>query len=73
MVTKEAITASCPYCGAEHEFVRPGKTQPACICHLICDTCGGRVAHHSLGEDVRFPHMSGEWCNRCGPQGEICH
>lgn len=26
-------SASCPECGVEHEIVRPGKTQPRCLCH----------------------------------------
>ncbi len=59
--------AFCPDCGAPHDLVRPGKTQPSCICHLICDNCGGRIAHHMVGEDSRYPRMGGEWCPKCGP------
>jgi len=59
--------AECPECGAPHEVVRPGKTQPTCICHLICDACGGRIVYHSHGENPKYPNMGGEWCEKCGP------
>lgn len=65
-VDEEAV-AFCPECGTPHETIRPGKTQPVCICHLICDICGGRKAYHFVGEDPNYPNMSGEWCSECGP------
>lgn len=65
------MRVSCPECGTPHELVRPGKTQPVCICHLICDTCGGRKVFHGIGEDPRHPNMTGEWCVECGPFGDL--
>ena len=61
----------CPTCGTPWELVRPGKSQPTCICHLICDICGGRVTNHHWGEDPDHPNMAGEWCNHCGPFGAL--
>jgi hypothetical protein len=61
----EEVKAYCPKCGTPHVAVRPGKTQPNCECDTICDICGGKVNYHT--EDPRWPRMSGEWCDKCGP------
>jgi hypothetical protein len=60
----------CPECGSPYEVVQ-SKSQPTCICHSICDVCGGRIVHYLLGEDPSYPDMSGEWCNKCGPFGRL--
>jgi DNA-directed RNA polymerase subunit RPC12/RpoP len=66
----EEIEAWCPDCGAPH-LVRPGKTQPTCICADICDRCGGRIVYHVLGEDPLYENMGGYWCSECGPFGGL--
>lgn len=67
----DGVAAWCGVCGTPHEIVRPGKTQPTCMCHMICDDCGGRIAHFALGEDAKYPTMCGDWCAKCGPFGAI--
>lgn len=64
---KNPVITCCPVCETPYEIVKTGKTYPNCICHLICDLCGGRIAHHTLGEDKRFPKLCGDWCEKCGP------
>lgn len=66
----EIMRVSCGVCGEPHEMVRPGKTQPTCICDSICDICGGRKSFFSVGEDKLYPNMTGEWCSSCGPFGD---
>lgn len=55
--------AWCPDCGAEHQPVRPGKTQPTCDCHETCYKHGrNKIVYHAEGE---FPRMSGYFCADC--------
>lgn len=61
------IRTKCPDCETPHKVMKSGKTEPVCICHLICDICGGRKVFHELNEDCQYPYMSGEWCVECGP------
>lgn len=40
---------TCSDCGERHEWLRPGKTQPTCDCHLKCRVHG--VEYEYRGED----------------------
>lgn len=65
------MVTRCSTCDTPYEEICPGRTQPLCICHLICDDCGGRIVHHSFGEDIKFPNVAGNWCSKCGPLGGL--
>lgn len=53
----------CPDCGALHQQVRPGKTQPTCDCEETCPAHGrNKIVYHAEGE---FPRMSGYFCADC--------
>ena len=60
------IICYCPDCGAKHQTVRPGKTQPTCNCADICEKCGNIVEYH-VEADPRWPNFRGYFCNTCGP------
>lgn len=58
--------AWCAECGAPHQFVRPGKTQPTCNCDITCPYCKGEFKYY--GEpDPKWPNVSGWFCPKCGP------
>jgi hypothetical protein len=53
---------ACGWCGRQHEWVRPGKTQPTCDCD---DFCGQH-------RDTRFEYrtegsLQGYICPKCWP------
>lgn len=59
----ETERAWCPSCGVEHEYVRPGKTQPVCDCDETCPIHGrNMIVYHSAGE---VPRLSGYFCKPC--------
>ncbi len=58
---------SCPECWEKYQWVRPGKSQPNCECHLKCLKCGGKHEYFGSGEHPDHPRVSGYYCRKCGP------
>lgn len=60
----------CAECGAPHERVRPGKTQPTCDCADLCVfDCGTKRQHFSVGEISR--NLGGFLCPKCDADEEF--
>jgi len=60
-------TGRCAKCGKPHEWVRPGKTQPTCLCDITCSRCGGLWEFH-VEPNPKWPRVSGWFCPVCGPE-----
>lgn len=58
---------TCSVCGAPHEHVRPGKTQPTCECDMLCSIRHVRIEYraepHGHTGDGHFGYL----CPICFP------
>jgi hypothetical protein len=59
----------CATCNTLWEWVRPGKSQPNCDCHLKCHKCGGmhEYFHDHWNQHPDYPKCGGYFCRKCGP------